>query len=179
MIGAIAAFSAWLGVALIVVSDGRYGLATGLAIATAALSVLAWESAGPLEAAAILGGGAAAAGLRIRSGPRSWNILPPGSTPRLVLCIACGLVAFWVAASVMTGQGAALRFGSLTAIAMAGGRLLANDEASAATTAIAALALGLGVAAAVGGSPGLLPYAVSAIVAAAASAYPRRRADAR
>ncbi len=179
MIEAIAAFAAWLGAALIVVSDGRYGLGAGIAIATAALSVLAWQSAGPLEAGAILAGGASATALRLRSGPRSWNVLPPGSTPRLVLCIACGLVAFWVAASVMTGQGAGLRYGALTAIALAGGRVLATDEASAATTAIAALALALGVAAAIGGAPGLLPYAVSAVVAAAASAYPRRRADAR
>ena len=30
-------------------------------------------------------------------GPKGWAMMPPGSTPRLVLAIGAGLVALWIA----------------------------------------------------------------------------------
>ncbi len=179
MIEPVAAFATWLGVSLIVLADGRRGLAAGLAIATAALSVLAWQTAGVIEGAAILAGGAVATAWRLRSGPRGWNIMPPGSTPRLVMCIAGGLLLLWVAASVMTGDGAGLRFAVLSGIALAGGRILATDDVSAMLTALAALALVIAVGAAEAGSAGPLPYAGAALVAAGSAFVRRKKADAR
>lgn len=174
LIGGIAAVTAWLGVSTIVLTDGRLGLASGMALTTVALAVVAWQSAGVIEAAAILAGGAVAAGLRWRSGPGGWSLMPPGSTPRLVLCVGSGLLAFWVAATVMQGSGAAFRFVAMITIALPAARILATDEIAAATTAAGALILGIAVAAAThDASPGPAPYLLSAVVAAGAAWWPR------
>lgn len=180
MIAGLAAFAVWLGVSLIVVADGRLGLALGLAVATAGFAALAWQPAGPLASAALLFGGALAAAQRLRSGPPGWNVMPAGSTPRLVMCVATGLVALWIAASVMTGAGAPLRLAVLTGVALAGARVLGTDEVAAATTAVAALVLALAVAAPVADvSVTLWPYAAAAIVAAGAAWFPRRSVEPR
>ena len=180
MIAAVAAFATWLGVSLIVVADGRRGLALGLAIASVALAVVVWRPAGPVASAALVTGGLAAAVQRVRSGPAGWNVMPAGSTPRLVMCVASGLVALWIAASVMTGGGAPVRFAVLTGVGLAGARVLGSDDVAAVTAAIAALVLALAAAAPVT-DPGLTlwPYIVAAVVAAAVAWLPRRTVESR
>lgn len=179
MIEAVAGGVAWLGASLVVLADGRLGLATGLGLAGAALGVLAWQTAGPIEGIIVLGGAAFAAALRLRSGPRAWNIMPAGSTPRLLLCIASALVAWWIAAAVMSGAGAGLRFTALTAISLSAARILMTEEVAAATTAAAALVLAVAVATALGGAePGLVPYAAAAALAVFATWFPRKKVDA-
>jgi hypothetical protein len=158
-----AAFVAWLGAALVVLADGRRGLALGLVLLTAALAVLAWPAGMLFGTVAIAAGGLVAAIRCWRSGPATWDIMPAGSTPRLVLCIASGLVALWVAASLTTGTGAPLRFAVLAVVGLMGGRIQISREAPVVMAAIAAFALALGVA------PGLAPTSsgpVGAIVGA-------------
>ncbi|HVH64305.1 MAG TPA: hypothetical protein VNA65_11970 [Candidatus Dormibacteraeota bacterium] len=174
MIEGIAAVAAWLGVSTIVLTDGRLGLASGMALTTVALTVIAWQSAGVFDAAAILIGGVVASGLRFRSGPGGWNLMPPGSTPRLVLRVGSGVLALWVAATVMQGSGTAFRFVAMIAIALPAARILATNEIAAATTATGALVLGIAVAAATHeASPGPAPYLIAALVAAGAALWPR------
>jgi hypothetical protein len=162
-----AAFAAWLGAAVIVLSDGRRGLALGLALTTAGFGVLAWVDSPLLAAAAVLAGGAVAAAKRWRSGPDGWGVMPPGSTPRLILSIVGGLLALWIATSVMTGPGAPLRFAALSVLGLMGARALVTEsEPAALLTALAALALSVAMAsglAATGAGPSL--YIVAGLIA--------------
>ena len=120
MIGAVSALVAWLGVSIIVLADGRRGLAVGLGTASAGLAAIAWHDGDGAAALVVLAGGVAAALLRARTGPEGWALMPPGSTPRLLLCVAGGLVALWFAASVTIGPDGATRFAALSVIGMSG-----------------------------------------------------------
>lgn len=167
VVAAVAAVLAWVGASLIVLADGRHGLAAGLALTAAGLAILAGVYVGPLEGAALAAGGLVAALVRDRSGPTGWEIMPAGSTPRLILCVAAGLLALWVALSVTSGSGAPLRFAVLAVTVQAGGRLLSSREAAVILGAVAALALAIGDSAAVAANaPGPAPFAVAALVAA-------------
>lgn len=170
MVDAVAAFVAWLGASLIVLADGRRGLGFGAALATAGISVVAFDSAGPFAAALALSG-AVAAIRRLRSGPTGWQIMPPGSTPRLILCIAAGLLTLWIAAAVMTGPGAPLRFSVLLVAGLSGARILGAGEKSVLLTATSLLALAIGLGAGMGESS-MAPLAfVAAGLAAGAIAW--------
>src|SRR5207245_4048650 len=94
---------------LIVLADGRRSLALGAALATAGVALVVFQGAGLIDAGALALGGAAMVGRRITDGPGGWQLMPPGSTPRLVLCIAAGLLAVWIAFSGPTGAAAAPR----------------------------------------------------------------------
>jgi hypothetical protein len=167
---AVAAFAAWLGAAVIVLSDGRRGLALGLAMITVAFTVLAWVGGEHFAAFALLLGGAVACVQRLRAGPDVWGVMPPGSTPRLVLSIGGGLLALWIATSVMTGQGAPLRFAALSVLGLMVARVLGQAERAAVLTALAGLALSVGMAAGIAdASPGPAPYVVAALVTAGIS----------
>lgn len=180
MIASVAAFAAWVGVSLIVLADGRLGLSAGLGLAAAGLAFIAWPSGGPVAAAAIAAGGTFAAARRWRAGPLGWNLMPAGSTPRLVMCVAWGLIALWLAASVMTGDGAPFRFAVLCTVALAGARVIDTREVAAATTSVAAMALALAVASTVADvQPSPWSYAAAAIVAVGVSWFPRRRLEPR
>jgi hypothetical protein len=162
----LAAATAWLAAALIVLSDGRRALAAGLALGAAALAVLAWAAGGWVAASAVLAGGFVAAAQRYRSGTPGWGVMPPGSTPQLILSVVAGLVALWLAVSVTAGDGAPLRFSALTVVALMGARVLIARSPSVILTAIAVLALA--VAAAAGLAPagsGLAVYLAGALVA--------------
>ena len=167
-----AAFAAWLGAAIIVLADGRRGLALGLAVMAAGLAVVAFAAGQPFTGGALLAGGVVAAGLRFRTGPEGWGLMQPGSTPRIILTIVIGLVALYIAASLSNGDGAALRFASLAAIALAGARLLQGSERAAALTAASALVLALGAGSLLGPSGSLAAAVVAALIAAGASALP-------
>jgi hypothetical protein len=178
LIGAIAASLAWLGVSITVLADGRRGLAVGLATAAAGLAAIAWHDGDGAAALILVGGGAAAAWLRYRSGPEGWIIMPPGSTPRLVLCVAGGLVALWFAASVTIGPDGATRFAALSVIGMSGARIVSSRERSSAATAVGTLALATAAATHLGaGSPGLLPYVAAALIAIGVLLLPVRVAS--
>lgn len=161
-----AAFAAWLGAAVIVLADGRRGLALGLALTTVAFAALAWLGGEHLAAAAVLLGGGVAAAQRLRTGPDVWGVMPPGSTARVVLCIAGGLLALWVATSVMTGPGASLRFAILSVLGLMAARAVGEAENAALLTALAALALAAGMAASLADvSPGPAPFVAAALIA--------------
>jgi hypothetical protein len=165
-VSAAAAFAAWLGAALIVLSEGRRGLAAGLALVTVGFAGLAL-AAGEAEAAvALFAGGGLAAVQRLRTGRDEWGLMPPGSTARLVLAAAIGLLALWISTSLMTGPGAPLRFAALSVLGLMAARVLTPSAPPAVLTALAALALSVAVAA--GGadtSPGPAVYVLAAIVA--------------
>jgi hypothetical protein len=157
----------WLGASLVVVADGRRGLAAGIALCTLGLAVLAFVTAGAIAAAAIAAGGAIAGARRLVSGPSGWEILAPGSTPRLVLCVAAALVAFWIAGAVTSGPVASLRFALLVGIALAATRVLSTAEQAAQLSAVAIVALCVASAGAIGSTePGVWPYLTGGFVAA-------------
>jgi len=141
-----AAILAWVGASLVVLADGRRGLAVGLGLLTAGLAVLASPSAALPGASAIAAGGLIASWQCWRSGPAAWGIMPAGSTARLVLCVASGLVSLWVAASVTTGSGAPLRFAVMVVLGLMAARILGGREATVLLTSVAGLALILAVA---------------------------------
>ena len=174
-----AGIAVWLGASLVVVADGRRGLATGIALSTLGLAVLALVSAGPLAAAAVAVGGAAAAARRFSAGADRWEVLAPGSTPRLVLCVATALVGFWIADAVTSGPVASLRFALLTGIALPTARVLSTAEQAAQLSAVAIVALCIASVGAVGSSsPGVWPYLAGGAVAAVVGWLPLRRPSA-
>lgn len=178
MIAATAAFLGWLGVSIIVLADGRRGLAVGLAVATVGLAGVAWQDGDAVAGLIVLGGGAAAAALRYRAGPGGWVLMPPGSTARLILCVAGGLVALWFAASVTIGPDGAARFAVLSVIGLSGARIVSSREPSSVVSAVATLALATAVAAHLGaGYAGPVPYVAGALIAAGALLVPVRVAN--
>lgn len=179
MISPAAGIVVWLGASLVVVSDGRRGLAAGIALAAAGLATFAFLTSGPLAAAALALGGAIAALRRYLTGQPGWAILPPGSTPRLVLCLATALIAFWIAAGISSGAYASLRFGVIVSAVLSAARVLFTSEQTVILSAVAVLALSVSSAAAIGSSsPGVWPYVVGAVVAAAVGWVPVRSTSA-
>jgi voltage-gated potassium channel Kch len=169
-VSAAAAFAAWLGASLIVLSEGRRGLAAGLALVTAGFAVIVLVGGGLGAAVALLAGGGVALVQRLRTGPDVWGVMPPGSTARLVLAAAVGLAALWISTSVMTGPGAPLRFAALSVLGLTVARVLTPGEPPAVLTALAALALSVAVAAgAADTSPGPALYVLAALIAAGVS----------
>jgi hypothetical protein len=167
---AAAAFTAWLGASVIVLADARRGLALGLALVAVAFAVLAWTGGEPLGAAALLVGGAVVVIQRLRSGPDVWGLMPPGSTPRLILVIASGVLVLWIALSVTSGPGAPLRFASIAVVGLMGARLLTAHEPAVVLTAVAGMAIAVATAAGLAPTPpGPVPYAVAALIAAGVS----------
>src|ERR1700682_1152001 len=148
MFEALAALLAWLGASLIVLSDGRRGLALGIAVLTAGFAVLALSSGLLIGAVAVAAGGGIAAWQCWRSPSARWGIMPAGSTPRLVLCVGSGVLGLWIAAAVTAGPGGALRFAVLVVLGLIGARALSSRELHVVLAGIAGLAL------AVGGAPG-------------------------
>ena len=173
-----AAAAAWLGGSVVLLSDGRRGLAAGLAVLAAGVAALALLADHPVEAVAILAGGLVAAALRFRSGPAGWGVMPAGSTPRLILSIVSGLVALWLAAAVTGGgDGAGLRFSVVAVLTVLVLRVLLGADPAAAATAASgiALALGAGTLLAPGGASDAACL-VAGVVAVAMQALPRAEA---
>ena len=167
---AVAALIAWLGAAVIVLSDGRRGLALGLAVTALAFAVLAWVGGERLGAVAMLLGGAVGAFQRLRIGRAGWGVMPPRSTPRLVLAIAGGLLALWITTSVMTGPGTPLRFAALSVLGLMAARVAVATGSAAVLTSVATLVLSVAMVAGIGdSSPGPAPYIAAAVVAVGVS----------
>ena len=173
MIEVAAALLAWLGAALVVLADARRGLALGLALVTVGLAVLAWGTGQPLGAIAVIAGGMTGALRCLTAAPSTWGLMPPGSTPPLVLCIAAGLIALWISASVTTAPGAPLLFAVLVVLGLMAARVLSSGDAVVDRTAIACFALALGSTPALASSrPGPVPYVIGALIAAAVIVAP-------
>jgi hypothetical protein len=171
-VSAAAAFIAWFGAGLLILSEGRRALALGLAMITIGFAVLALAGVGAVAASAVLVGGGVAAGRRFRSGPDVWGFMQAGSTARLVLAVAVGLLALWISTSVMTGPGASIRFAALSVLGLTGVRVLTASESAVVLTALSGLALSVAVAAGVADtSPGAALYVLAAIVAGAIAMF--------
>ncbi len=169
----VAAFAAWAGAAVIVLADGRRGLGAGIGVVALGFTVLAWSDGLWPAGAILLAGGGISVFMLVRAGPQQWGLMPPASTPRLILAVVVGILSLWVAASVTTGPGAPLRFAALAVLGLMAGRLLQSQSPTAVFTAAAALALAL--AGASGLAPngvGWAPYLVGAVIAAGASMIP-------
>jgi hypothetical protein len=168
-----AAFVAWLGASLIVLADARRGLALGLGLLSLSLAVLSWPAGMVAGSGAIVVGGLIAAVQCWRSGPAGWGIMPAGSTPRLILCVASGLLAFWLAASLTTGPDASLRFAALVVPGLMGARILMSRDVTVALAGIAAMAMALGTASGLAAeSPGPIPAMVAGLIAASVMFVP-------
>jgi hypothetical protein len=164
LLGIAAVVVAWLGGAFLVLSDARRGVALGLALYALGLAVTLFDT--PPAALALGLAGVAAVGLRLRDGSPRWGTLPPGSTPRLLLCVVSGVLAGFVGVSILEGPGPApVRIVILLGGAMGAARLLSTQRREAALASTAAMTLAVGAAAAAVGGP-----AASTVVAAAAVA---------
>ena len=177
MIEGIAAFVAWLGAALVVLSDGRRGLALGTALTTLALAaIVLLEGGGPAAAAGLGVAGLAAAARRLMVGSDGWGIMPPGSTPRFILCVAGGLLGLWIALGVTSGHSAALRFAVVTVAGLSAARVLSSEETPVVLTAVALLALALAAAAGLADTAtALWPCVLGAAIAAGVGWLPLSR----
>jgi hypothetical protein len=173
VVSVLAGLAAWIGASVIVLADGRRALAAGLATVTVGLAGVAWRDGDGLAAVVILLGGGVAAFLRQRAGPPGWMLMPAGSTPRLILCVAGALVALWFAASITVGPEGAARFAVLCVAGLAAARILSTRAAPTIATALATLVLAMAVATHFAGdSPGMAPYLVAALLAAAVMFLP-------
>jgi hypothetical protein len=170
MTGALAVSAtlvAWMGAAIVAVSDGRRGLALGLVLTGAGLAGVALLAGDPPSAVALLlSGGLGAGALRLRDGPSGWGILAPGSTPRIVLSLGALAAGAFVGISLTGVPGALGRVAPLAVCGLAVARLLSADRRVAAVAAASAMALALGT------MGGLAAQAAGAAVAVALSAVP-------
>jgi hypothetical protein len=141
---------AWLGAAVLVLSDARRGLAVGLLSAAIGLALIRVAEGDPVDAGLLLAGGLLAAVIGLRRNPRrGWGVLPAGSTPRIVLSIVVGGVAFWLSVAMLDSPGEPqARAAAVIVMALGAGRLLAVRDPRAALAAAALIALGAGTVAA-------------------------------
>jgi hypothetical protein len=169
----VAGLAAWVGAAVIVLAEGRRGLAAGIGLVALGFTVLAWTDGLWPAGAILLAGGAVSVFELLRTGTPQWGLMPPASTPRLILAVVVGILSLWVAASVTTGPGASLRFASLAVLGLMAGRLLQSQSSIAVLTAAAALALALaGASGLAPNGAGLAPYLFGAVIAAGALLLP-------
>jgi hypothetical protein len=171
-VAAVAALLAWFGASLVVLADGPRGMAVGVGLASAGMAAMGLLAAGILPALAIVASGGLVAFQQVRSGrPGVWGIMPAGSTPRLILCIASGLLALWFALSVTQGSGASQRFAVLVVVTLTAGRILTGRDASVVMAAAAVLALAIGVGAFLS-SNSTWPVLLAAVVGAGLTFIP-------
>jgi hypothetical protein len=169
-IAVLAAGLAWLGASVTALSEARRGLALGLVLTGAGLAgaVLATRplGAGLLALSAVL-----AALLRLRDGPDGWGVLPPGSTPGIVLSVAVLVASLVLAGTAFQAGGSVATVAPLAVSAVSAVRLLSSRSRQAALTTGSALALALG---ALGGTGDIL---VGSLVAVALAAIPSAEAE--
>lgn len=164
----VAGFVAWLGGAVIVLADGRRGLAAGLALLAVAAAGVTWAAGDQGGAVVLLAGGVVGAALRFTIGEEGWGLMQPGSTPRLLFAVVAGLVALWVALALTSGGDGGSRFAVIVVLVLPGGRFFQEASQTALLTAIAGFALALGAIA----PDGVASCAVAALVTAGVSAMP-------
>jgi hypothetical protein len=140
-----AAAVAWLGAALLVLSEGRRAAALALVAIGIGLATGAAAAGVDARAAGLLAAGAALAAVgRLRGGAAGWALLPPGSTPRLIASLAVPVAGALVAGSGLGGPAGLARLGALVVAVLAAGRALTVGGRWPVLAAGSALALGLG-----------------------------------
>jgi hypothetical protein len=163
---AIAALAAWLGAAVVVLSDGRRGYALGLMLGALGLAGGKLAAGDTPASVSLAAGGLVAAALRLRDGEPGWGLLPPGSTPRILLSVVVLALAAFVSITLVGGQRPWLNLAPLACAALAGARLLGSPARAPAYAAAALMALGLGA------MSGFAAAATGAAVAVALGAVP-------
>lgn len=141
---------AWLGAAMLVLSDARRGLAVGLLVAATGLAIVRVAEGDLVDAGLLLAGGLLASIVALRRNPvRGWGLLPAGSSPRIVLSVVVGGLAFWLAVGMIDGPGEPpARAAAVIVAAVGAGRLLGVRDPRAALAAASLIALGAGTIAA-------------------------------
>jgi hypothetical protein len=167
---------AWVAMSVLVLSEGRFGLAAGLA--GAALGLAGALAGAPFPALVLGAAGVVAGALRARDGQPGWGVLPPGSTPRVILCVVAGAGCAWVGGGLLTGAQAPARAAVVALTVMAAARLLTTHRRAAALTSGAALALATGaLGAIVSGQSAPLPAAAGGAVALVLALLPAAEAQ--
>jgi hypothetical protein len=100
--------------------------------------------------------------------------MPAGSTPRLILCVATGLVSLWVAASVTLGPGIAPRFAELVVVGLMAARILTSQQIPVVLGAAAVLALAVAEGAGFG-ADSWWPYLAGGVIACGVTLVPLPR----
>ena len=162
---------AWLGAAILVLSDGTRGLAFGLALSGVGLAAAVATLSGSATAA-IAAGAVLAALLRLRGGAGGWGLLPPGSTPRLILAMVIGAAALYLGVLVAGAGGPAAPVAALAAAGLATSRLLGCERRQDALACASLAALGLGGLEIASQAGGAAEAALLAAVVAVAVALP-------
>ena len=177
VIGAVVV--AWLGGAFLVLSDARRGIALGLALYGLGLAGTVLDQ--PVAALELALAGLVVAGLRLRDGRPGWGTLPPGSTPRLLLCVVSGVLCAFAGASLLEAPGSApARVAILLGGAMGAARLLSTLHRESALASTSALVLALGAAEALsGGATSATVVAAAALAAILLGIRPAPEAEAR
>ena len=169
---------AWLGSAVLVLSDARRGLSVGLLVAALGLAAVRAVEGDLADAGLLFAGGLLGALAGLRRNPRhGWGLLAAGSTPRIVLCLVLGGGALWFALGGLDGPGEpAGRAAAAIAMALGAGRLLATREARSGLAAASLVALGGGALAALAttDATGAL---IGAVAAVALNLIPTTEAD--
>lgn len=161
---------AWAGAGLVALSDGGRGQALGLALAGSGLGAALGARGGWQPGLILAAGGFLAAMPRAASGPRGWQVLRPGSTPRLMLTLIVGAAMLWAGASLLKGPGAeTARMAVMVAGGVSGARLVTAASAGGALAAAGVLALALGAAGALEGVLPVLPALGAGCLAALAT----------
>jgi hypothetical protein len=171
IVALVPAVVAWLGASLLVVSDGRLALGTGLTAAAGGVAAGLIVGGRPLAAAAVVAGGLASAALRLRTGPAGWRILPPHSSPRVILSVGAGGAAAWIAAQLL-GVGGLDRMPAVMVAALAGGRVLGAADGASAAVAASAVALAVPVALLGGSDTATLAAGAASATAVAVATLP-------
>jgi hypothetical protein len=138
-----AAGLAWFGATLTSLAEARRGLALGLALTGAGLAGVVAVSR-PLDALLLAGATVGTALLRLRDGPAGWDLLPPGSTPGIVLSIVVLVLSVLLSGTFLLGPLSVSSLAPFAVALVAAVRLLTVEDRASALAAGAALALALG-----------------------------------
>lgn len=166
VVAILAVALAWVGAGILVLSDGRRGVAAGMLVSGAGLALGQFAASDPVPAGLVAAGAGLAALASLRGIDASgWRFLPPGTTPRIVLTLVLGGVALWFGAAVLEGPGEwQMRGAAALVIALAGARALTVGEVGVSLAAASLVALAsAGLA---GQRPAGSPAALLAVVAA-------------
>jgi hypothetical protein len=121
---------------------------------------------------AVLAGAALlSASLRLRDGPRGWGLLPPGSTPGIVLSIVVLVACVLLAGALLQGAAGIPSLAPLAVALVAAGRVLTVVQRQPALAAASALALALA------GFGSLAATVAGGLVAVALAAFPAASAE--
>src|SRR5207237_2805107 len=128
------------------------------------LAGVALLAGGSSDAVALVAGGFGAGALRLRAGAPGWAVMPPGSTPRIILSLVALAAGALVGVYLISGPGAPGRVAAVAVGGLSVARLVSANGRVAGLGAACALSLALGA------TGGLTAGAVGAAVAVALSA---------